>query len=69
MPLITYLLLAYIVLREVMWFVKERDMLDRLMSRNLEDFKTNTKDIENEIADDDDNTIPILEAREEMLNG
>lgn len=70
MPYLEILLLIYVLIREILAYKERREMLDRLMSKDLTDFKTNTQEEDNQVLqDEDDGTISILEARDEMLNG
>lgn len=69
MDLIVILLTALLLIREGMHFVERRDMLDRLMSRSLPEFKDNQSTEENHLADtsQDDDSLPIEQAEEDVL--
>lgn len=62
-------LLLYLVFREVLHFRQINNMLDRLMARDLPEYKAETQPEENQITDaKDDDTIDIEDA-EEVLTG
>lgn len=66
MELIVAALLITLALCEILHFVERRDMLNRLMARDLTEYKAvTTKDEPNEVVDEDE-TVSIEDAEEEL---
>ena len=66
--LIIILLLGIQVVYFVFSYRERRDLLDRIMAKNLEEYKDNIKPEENDFGKDDPNLIDLDEAKEE-ING
>ena len=49
-------------------YIERRDMLDRLMARNLPEYKDNHAPEDNNVEDEADTTIPLEEAENEFLD-
>lgn len=62
-------LLAVFIYREYLNQKERQDLLDRLMSRNFEEFKARTASPEeNDFEEEDSNLVDIMEAREDVLS-
>ena len=57
----------YIVVREILYFIERRDMLDRLMSKNITEYKENVK-VEPNIYQEESALENIEFHREEIEN-
>lgn len=64
--IISLLIITLTVL--VLSYLERRDLVDRLMSKNIVEYKS-LKEEPNKLEDDDPNLIPIFEAKEELMNG
>lgn len=51
----------------VLSYLERRDLVDRLMSRNITEYKS-IKEEPNDFGDDDSNLIPLADAKKEILN-
>ena len=60
---------AVLIVKEFVHYKERYEMLDRLMAKNLPEFKDNVKEEENDYGKEDENLIDIEEAREEIENG
>ena len=67
MEIIIIALIILLGVREYLSSRERADMLDRLMSRNIQEYKDNTENEENEL-EVESSTIPIDQAKEE-ING
>lgn len=68
MEIIFIIILTIITLTViVLSYFERKDLLDRLMSKNITEYKS-LKEEQNQLEDEDDNLISILDAREEILN-
>lgn len=68
MDLLTALLLALYAGREVLAYRERQTMLDRLMAKNLPEYKDNLTAEEPNEEDVQDETLPIEEAEGEVLD-
>jgi len=58
-------LIAFLLVREVLAYRERRDMLDRLMAKNLPEYKDNQKEEPNEFEEEEDpDLLPIDQARD-----
>lgn len=64
--LVTLGLIVLLGLREYTAFVERKDMLDRLMSRNLPEYKDNAKPEPNQLEPQASDLTDLDEAREEL---
>lgn len=65
---ITLIILGIItVLSLVLGYLERKDLVDRLMSKDITEYKS-LKEEPNQIEEEDNNYIPILQAKEEILN-
>jgi hypothetical protein len=70
MPTIEILLIIVLLIREFMSYRERSKLMDRIMSKNFEEYKSFETPEDNDILEqEDDGTIPILEAKEEILHG
>ena len=70
MELIVLALLILVGLREYLAYRERSQMLDRLMAKNLTDYKDTTQTPElNQLESDDDDTMPIEDAEEAIVFG
>jgi len=62
-------LLLFTAFREVIHYMERKDMNDRLMSRNLPEYKVETqKKVKNEISEEEiPNNIELEDAKDEIL--
>lgn len=68
MELTLIIILALITLVSlVLGYFERRDLVDRLMSRNLTEYKS-IKEEDNDFGEENPNLISILDAKEEILN-
>jgi len=51
----------------VLGYLERKDLVDRLMSKDITEYKS-LKEEPNQIVEDDDDTISIFDAKEEILN-
>lgn len=52
----------------VLSYIERKDFLDRLMSKDISEYKS-LKEEPNQLDEEENQFIPILEAKEEILNG
>jgi hypothetical protein len=69
MELILIAIIIYLGVKEYLTHVERKDMLDRLMAKNLPEYKDNSQPEENEYPEEDKNLIDLDDAREELENG
>lgn len=62
------LLDAALIVLMVLHHRERKDMLDRLMAKNLPEYKDNTQPEENQLDEDDDKTVPLEDAEEEFVD-
>jgi len=68
MELIVITLILYILAKEVMYFKERKDTLDRLMAKNLPEYKDNIKPEENIYSDEDANIVDLEDAKEDLMS-
>lgn len=51
----------------VLSYLERKDLVDRLMSKDITEYKS-LKEEPNQIVEEDDDTISIFDAKEEILN-
>lgn len=67
---ITLALIAFIAYKEHLAYQERKDSLDRLMSKNLQEYKDNSTTIEeNDYGVEPDPIVGIEDAQEELVNG
>jgi len=62
-------LFILLVVREYLSFKERKDMLDRLMSKNFQEYKDNTQLEENHLEPEPDGTSEIEESKQEIIYG
>jgi hypothetical protein len=68
LTIITVLLLAYIAYREAQFNRERQQLLDRIMAKDLVEFKSLQPEKETEEEKKEETQIPIEEAMEELLD-
>lgn len=51
----------------VLGYIERKDMIDRLMSKNIVEYKS-LKEEKNDFGEDNQNLINILDAKQELMN-
>lgn len=68
MELVLALLVGTLLVHFVLTHFERKDMLDRLMAKNLPEYKDNIKPEENQLEEEDpDETVAIEEAESDLL--
>lgn len=62
-------LILLLGLREYLSYRERRDMVDRLMSKNFQEYKDNTKPEENQLEPVDDGLKELDDAKQEIIYG
>jgi len=68
-PIVIIGLLILLLVREYLSFKERREMLDRLMAKDLSEFKDNQTVEENKFAPPDSGLEDVEQAQEEIING
>jgi hypothetical protein len=67
MELIIASLIIFILVKEVMYFKERKDILDRLMAKNLPEYKDNAKEEQNDYGKEDKNVVELEDAKDELM--
>lgn len=62
-------LIIFLGLREYLSHRERKDMLDRLMSKNFQEYKDNDKQEENHLEPEDDGLLDVEDAKEKIVYG
>lgn len=69
MDYLIYLLLVVLLFQAVLAYKERQSLVDRLMARDLSDFKANSEPEEENVYEDDDELADLEEAKEEIAHG
>lgn len=69
MSYIDVALLVLLLIQGYLSYRERRELVDRLMARDLTDYKAAEVDEDNDYGDEDDDLVPIEEARDDIDDG
>lgn len=68
MELALLLALALLLVREVLAYRERREMLDRLMAKNLPEYKDNHTPTPNQLDNEPDDSVPLEDAENDLTD-
>lgn len=69
MDYLSILLVLLFLLQGFVSYRERKELTDRLMAKDLTDFKANEPEEENDYDEEEDDLVPVEEAREDIEHG